>query len=346
MAIATAIAIVDDIEAIWYFQNCCAAALSAPRRGRRPRREAAALGRGVPMPMVPSKERSRFGEEENDDATPPRKNKTPAAPSATKAPAAHRVWSKQSLKKDEWVRYSFNEEMLVPVRHSKGGKMDTGLPVDVLTLQGTSDTEEISGEFTDGTVHKLGITAGEIKEKARINKCHGDATLWQTEHRVTKHAITIRQRSDRTLLMSMYEQKQQLLMVRVDFFGFTDGATDFLPHDHEAVQGALAFMKSIAEKYARNELTKDQLVTERNQRVTRIKKMRDEENGNAKQKKRRNAAAAKAKAKPEPPIVTQVTATEKKPAAATRPSKKAKKNPEGAADQAAQQALNRKVSDA
>jgi hypothetical protein len=75
--------------------------------------------------------------------------------------------------------------------------------------------------------------------------------LWQGEHHASHHRLTISQRTDRQLLLSMYEQSKQILQIRMSLFGvlpLPQPAT--IPRGSEILAKAVAFLKPLAESYA------------------------------------------------------------------------------------------------
>ena len=94
----------------------------------------------------------------------------------------------------------------------------------------------------------------------------------------------MRQRADRTLLVSLYEQKKQILQVKAEFFGDTNGAKNMLPPSHPAIVAAATFMTSIANAYAADRIKKHELKVDRDQRLKRIKNIMDAEKKEAEMK--------------------------------------------------------------
>ena len=136
-------------------------------------------------------------------------------------------------------------------------------------LENCSDDEMVTADWPDGTRHLINATVGQLSAMSRDGS-RVEGALYQTEHCVTKHALTVRQRADRTLLVSLYEQKQQILQVKAEFFGDTNGAKNMLPPSHPAIVAAATFMTSIANAYAADKIKKHELKADRDQRLKRI----------------------------------------------------------------------------
>lgn len=74
------------------------------------------------------------------------------------------------------------------------------------------------------------------------------SVLWSGTHVITKHSLEIKQRVDRQLLLSLYEQSRQILQVRMDKFGDVPDQKQ-LPPDHATLKLALDFMVPLAESF-------------------------------------------------------------------------------------------------
>ena len=159
--------------------------------------------------------------------------------------------------------YGLNEELMLPFRKRKGSDIcDTGLPIVVDPEAAPED--EVVGKFIDGTEHGIGITNAEWALKwpsQQASKC-----LYETEHKISKHKITIKQRPDRKhILMSIYEQGKQILQVAMRDFG--EAGSEKLPDDHPTVVASLEFLTPLADLYAQGGHTPASLKVERDQRL-------------------------------------------------------------------------------
>ena len=81
----------------------------------------------------------------------------------------------------------------------------------------------------------------------------------------THHKLSISQRLDRSLLISLYKQSRQVCQVRADVFAdiSAEDQRSQRPADHPAIVAGVAFMAAIGQKYATGELKKGDLFAER-----------------------------------------------------------------------------------
>ena len=93
--------------------------------------------------------------------------------------------------------------------------------------------------------------------------------MMQTE---TNHIITLAQKVDRHLLLVLKEQQKQVLMMRIDHFGFIEDQTKQLNPNDEILEKAVEFMKVIGIKFAEGELHRNELKTYRNDMMNKSKK--------------------------------------------------------------------------
>ena len=114
--------------------------------------------------------------------------------------------------------YGFDAEVGLGFRVELGGEKVLSLPP---TVPGDADDLDIViGEWADGEKHPLpGLTYGRLRDLSRPKQNQHQEELWVGEHVITKHQLHLRQRVDRQLLLSLVEQKRQILMVRADLFG-------------------------------------------------------------------------------------------------------------------------------
>ena len=159
----------------------------------------------------------------------------------------------------------FNKELLECWRKLKGCKIEMADCVEI----GKEDHDPVTAVFKDGA--RLVITdcttsqykkwigaAGERKTKTT------QIDAWAGEHIISKNQISVRERTDRTKLMSMYEQKLQILQVNVSTFHIKDEA------DNLAIEKAGKFMASLAEDYALDKIQKENLKAERDKRLMKL----------------------------------------------------------------------------
>ena len=99
----------------------------------------------------------------------------------------------------------------------------------------------------------------------RVKK--GTGMLVEFTHVDTKHLISVQQRVDRKLLMSVYDQGRQILMVNQDLFGAVENQHVQQDLDSRSLQACLKFMTDIAENYAAGRIPKESLKEVRDERL-------------------------------------------------------------------------------
>ena len=87
----------------------------------------------------------------------------------------------------------------------------------------------------------------------------GRDVLWESEHKTTFHRLYLAQRVDRNLLLSLYEQKGQILQLRLNLCGYIQDEHKQVEINHPALVFGLKIMIKLSEKYARDEISKDDL---------------------------------------------------------------------------------------
>ena len=92
---------------------------------------------------------------------------------------------------------------------------------------------------------------------------HKSEVLYAGEHKNTHHAITVRRRVDRDLMVSLYEQGKQRLQIPVWKFALDGEETE--GKDAEARAGE--FLREIAIRYAAGTLTVKELYAERDKKL-------------------------------------------------------------------------------
>ena len=164
--------------------------------------------------------------------------------------------------------YGFDSEVLLAYRQelkydSKGrhiGVKVTSLPLEITEKAGPGDP--VVAEFADGDRHEIpGLSQGRLQSLVGRGGGGGGGrnpkesnVLWTGTHAETNHTITVAQRVDRALLLSVYEQARQVLMVRQNLFGPVPDEHQQSPLDDPTLQKALAFTKKIAASYANGEV--------------------------------------------------------------------------------------------
>jgi hypothetical protein len=182
---------------------------------------------------------------------------------AKKKPAA-RPWKKLEVKEAYVVK--FCKENMIAVR-SPIGKPEE----QILSFGITDDAEKLGSDivmatFKDGTSDGVpGLTYEALRSITRKPAATlATGMLWSEEHATTHHLVHISQRVDRCLLLSVYEQSLQRMQIRMDKFGPVEDQAKQLPADSDVLQRALAFVKPIAEKFARGEIEAKEMTVLRN----------------------------------------------------------------------------------
>ena len=180
-------------------------------------------------------------------------NKTPMKrPSALKDSSKPNAFNKFIV--------SFSEELNVAIKSTlPSGKKEPSYPIEV-----TDDSKnEVIALWPNGESHVVpGLTA----KNARIQqgKQKGEGILWEGTQKGTNHKITLKQRVDTKLLLSLFEQKAQRLSINLEVFGLIQDQHKQLKCDDPIVVKGIELMKPIAEKFANAQLSRDELKTERN----------------------------------------------------------------------------------
>jgi hypothetical protein len=186
------------------------------------------------------------------------KSKKNVNKTAMRKPSAARESSKPDAH-DKFV-IAFSEELNVAIKTTlPSGKQEPSYPIEV---KGDSKNEVIA-LWPNGESHVVpGLTAkNAILPKGKLK---GEGILWEGTQDGTNHKITLKQRVDTKLLLSLFEQKAQRLSVNLDVFGLIQDQHKQLKCDDPIVVKGMELMRPIAEKFANTQLGRDDLKTERN----------------------------------------------------------------------------------
>ena len=176
---------------------------------------------------------------------------------------------------DEGPRFtvSFNDELGLAYRQqidadgTVAGPKTLSLSIDKSKLEALRDEDEIQAEWKDGFVSPVAGMTKHMYTACLAAQCGGKKaaieTPWEMEANGTKHALWIAQRLDRQLLVSLYEQGSQVLMVRADKFGFElpEPQPARVENTHPAVVAAAKMMIPIATDYAMGKITQGDKAT-------------------------------------------------------------------------------------
>jgi hypothetical protein len=137
------------------------------------------------------------------------------------------------------------------------------------SIDGLGDDEHARGKWPDGMSLELPEKASFIRNLSRTNKTNGAGSghFWQGIHKQASHNVSVQQRVDRNLLMSVQEQSRQVAQVRIDSFGPVDDQTQRLSWKHQAAIDAGEFMKALAQDYCDDKIKKEDLNETKNQRL-------------------------------------------------------------------------------
>jgi len=176
------------------------------------------------------------------DAALPSSATTPSPLPATK--------STSKPPKGAWL-YGWSTELCRAFRcKAPGAKVDLALPHEVEDTAAGSDP--LMAVWEDGTRHPVEDVTVEMwraMQASRHSKS-GNEPLWQGERLGTFHKLRIAQRTDRCLLLSLYEQSSQIANVRIDRWGALPSVQPCaVPSNTPAVQAALEFLRPLAIKY-------------------------------------------------------------------------------------------------
>ena len=158
----------------------------------------------------------------------------------------------------------FNKELLECWRKLKGCKLEFADCVEI----GKEDHDPITAVFKDGerlvitdctTSQYKALTGGASERKGKQTA----QDVWAGSHSISKNNIYVRERTDRQLLMSMYEQKLQILQVNVATFRI-EGEAD------NSLDNAGKFMADLAQDYAADKVRKEELKAERDKRLMEL----------------------------------------------------------------------------
>jgi hypothetical protein len=171
---------------------------------------------------------------------------------------------KEKQKKEEPAKTyqtRFSTELMLPLRNEENDGPPRWEVGAILNDRDPSvrDEEKIRAGWPDGFEESLQETIGYLRGLTRTSGHQKMDEHWSMEHVKTANHISIQQRTDRALLMVIYEQGKQICSVRVDKFGEVPNQ-ERLPPDSEVVERAVEFLRPLAEKYAKDEITDKELL--------------------------------------------------------------------------------------
>ena len=174
-------------------------------------------------------------------------------------------------KGDDNLNFKFDEETMLCLKNVDGTEeWMSSYPIDL--KKDGADTDEVSAKWSDGTTATVpGMTIGYFKILTNGTKSMSASAgrLWEKEQQTTKHDLYIKQRVDHFLLLSLFEQKNQICQIQLNSFGVIDEKKQ-LPEDSEILKSGLAILIPIAEKFAKNEIGREELFPYRNREMQRL----------------------------------------------------------------------------
>jgi hypothetical protein len=193
--------------------------------------------------------------------------------------------------------YGWNTELMLPWRRSVrlGAKEEPGYPIEVSEDAGASDAL-VEARWPDGHVAVVTeMTHGALRLASRgSNVAPSQGLVWEGEHEQSRHRVTVQQRVDRSLLLSMYEQGRQILMTRLDKFAEVQDQHHQVLKTHPALIAVAAMMVPLAQRYCKGLLKREDLNKHRDEYLANMT-VRGE-------KAARRSAAAAEKSKPLGPL--------------------------------------------
>ena len=170
-------------------------------------------------------------------------------------------------------------------------------------------TDLVKAKWPDGSeLYVPGITVKQFNAMLtrEVKLQTGTGILKSLTHKLSKQLVSVQQRVDRKLLIVIFDQGRQVLMINMDLFGpVVNHHVQELP-DSVTLVKAVAFITKIADRYAAGEIAKDDL------KAVRDKMLIDE--GLIAPSSRNSSGVGKARQ----PIVKTQTDSEGKPKAAVK----------------------------
>ena len=123
--------------------------------------------------------------------------------------------------------------------------------------EGGGDDDPVDACWADGSKIKVAqVTVKMLREIHATRSSQEHAPLWQGTHVGDHHSLVLRQRADRHLLLSLYEQTKQIAQFRVSHHGDIKPEDDGKTKDNTepAVVACAAWARPYAEKYASGEI--------------------------------------------------------------------------------------------
>ena len=158
-------------------------------------------------------------------------------------------------------QYGFSTELMLPYRVANVGGVATpqelGQKVEIPIDADPDGPLPIM--FPDGSTHELAeITIDKYRQLiGRAQNDNAAMILWKGETASTHHKLELRQRTDRFLLVSLFEQSRQVVQFRVDYFGRLPADPPqpcMVPRGLKALEDCVQFAIPLCEMYAKEKL--------------------------------------------------------------------------------------------
>jgi hypothetical protein len=200
------------------------------------------------LPWIAREEEKDGTERPNDD------DEDAGAPAATKTTTTPKH------------TFGFDREMLLGFRVDRGSTAKTmSMPINTDDME---DNAPLMVDFWDEQQITLDdITVGEFRELQKGRRTE-PSCAWQGEHHVTHNKVSLCQRVDRSLLLSIYEQTRQIEQIRVSAFGPLLGEQSCVVADDDAtLKLAYDFLQPLALRYCNGDIADVQALKQEKKRL-------------------------------------------------------------------------------
>lgn len=169
--------------------------------------------------------------------------------------------------------YGFDAETKLAYR-KKVGETDKDLAINIVS--DAADHEPIVAHFADSSSSPIAeVTCKTYREFTKAKQDAAGAVLWRGEHSTTKNNLRVQLRADRGVLVSLFEQSQQVCQIPIDTFETADWKQENRKGKHidpakfavantkTARDAAEQLMVGIAKAYADDQVCKENLYEHR-----------------------------------------------------------------------------------
>ena len=153
--------------------------------------------------------------------------------------------------------YGYDDALQVAWRATKSGphrNKEISLPLTI--GEHADDTDLVQARWSDGSTWQITcLSVGDLKARRARKGGRQAAPLWSGVRAGSGHQLTLQQRSDRVLLVSLYEQSAQVLQIRVDAWGpLPEPQPSTVDKDDATLKACVNFTIPLCEKYASGEI--------------------------------------------------------------------------------------------